>query len=83
MNLITIKNVSRHELRCEQKSVLGGRLKQDHEEMFVLVDQLDPSNENTSLEESDESDIINEGTSEVSDDDFNIKSDSEDSVWEH
>ena len=79
MNVITIKNLSRHELRCEQKSFLGGSLQQDHEKSFVVVDQLDPNIKNTSLEESDESDIINEGTAERSDDDFNIKSYPEDS----
>ena len=68
MNLITIKNLSRHELRCEEKSFLGGSLQQDHEESFAVVDQLDPNIiENTSLEESDKSDIINEGTAEGSD----------------
>ena len=41
MNLIAIKNLSWHELRCEQKSLLGGSLQQDHEESFVVVDQLD------------------------------------------
>ena len=79
MNVITIKNLSRHELRCEQKSFLGGSLQQDHEKSFVVVDQLDPNIKNTSLEESDESDIINEGAAEGSDDDFNIKSYPEDS----
>ena len=68
MNFITIKNLSRHELRCEEKSFLGGSLQQDHEESFAVVDQLDPNIiENTSLEESDKSDIINEGTAEGSD----------------
>ena len=79
MNLITIKNSSRHGLRCEQKSLLGGSLQQDHEESFVLVDQLDPSIKNTNPEESDESDVINEDIAEGSNDYFNIKSDSEDS----
>ena len=78
MNLNTIKKLSRHELRCEQKSFLGRSLQQDHEESFVVVDQLVTNIENTSLEESDESDIINEGTAEGSGDDFNIKSDPED-----
>ena len=78
MNLITIKNLSRHELKCEQRSFLGGSLQQDHEESFAVVDQPDPNIENTSLEESDESDVINEGTAEGSDNDFNIKSDPED-----
>ena len=68
MTLITIKNLSRHELRCEQKSFLGGSLQEDHEESFLVVDHLES-----------ESDIINEGTAEESDDDFNIKSDPEDS----
>ena len=67
MTLVTIKNLSRHELRCEQKSFLGGSLQEDHEESFLVVDHLES-----------ESDIINEGTSEGSDDDFNIKSDPED-----
>ena len=80
MNLITIKNLSRHELKCEQRSFLGGSLQQDHEESFAAVDQPDPNIENTSLEESDESDVINEGNAEGSDNDFNIKSDPEDGV---
>ena len=79
MNLITIKHLSCHELKCEQTSFLGGSLQQDHEESFVVVDQLESNIKNISLEESDESDIINEGTSERSEDDFNIISDSEDS----
>ena len=54
----------------------------DHEESIVVVDQLDRNIKNASLEESDECDIINEGTAEGSDNDFNIKSDSEDSDME-
>ena len=66
MTLVTIKNLSRHELRCEQKSFLGGSLQQDHKESFLVVEHLES-----------ESNIIKEGTAEGSDDDFNIKSDPE------
>ena len=54
----------------------------DHEESIVVADQLNPNIKKASLEESDECDIINESTAEGSDDDFNIKSDSEDSDME-
>ena len=54
----------------------------DHEESIAAVDQLDRNIKNASLEESDECDTINEGTAEGSDDDFNIKSDSENSDME-
>ena len=54
----------------------------DHEESIAVVDQLDRNIKNASLEESDECDTINEGTAEGSDDDFSIKSDSENSDME-